>query len=158
MKITNFDPDHSAQLGNGGGVVGGPAGGDLGGTLPAPTVAGIQGVPILATPATDGQVLTYVAADGEWEPKPTGSGPPLGPAGGDLAGSYPNPSVANVNGVAVGGTAALGRYIRATGSATAGWDTIHAPDYAFHDEPLTDGASNFIFAGGDVVVVTGLPN
>ncbi len=27
-----------------------------------------------------------------------------------------------------------------------------------HDEPLTDGASNFIFASGDVVVVVGVPN
>jgi hypothetical protein len=27
-----------------------------------------------------------------------------------------------------------------------------------HDEPLTDGASNFIFAGGDIVVVVGVPN
>jgi hypothetical protein len=27
-----------------------------------------------------------------------------------------------------------------------------------HDEPLTDGASNFIFAGGDIVVVVGVPD
>lgn len=27
-----------------------------------------------------------------------------------------------------------------------------------HDEPLTDGASNFVFANGDIVVVTGVPN
>lgn len=26
----------------------------------------------------------------------------------------------------------------------------------FHDEPLTDGQGNFIFAGGDIVVVTGV--
>ena len=26
-----------------------------------------------------------------------------------------------------------------------------------HDEPLTDGQGNFIFAGGDIVVVTGVP-
>ena len=30
--------------------------------------------------------------------------------------------------------------------------------YPFHAEPLTDGASNFIFAGGDIVVVVGVPN
>ena len=36
--------------------------------------------------------------------------------------------------------------------------SLHAPDYPFHDEPLIDGASDFIFAGGDVVVVTGVPN
>ncbi len=28
----------------------------------------------------------------------------------------------------------------------------------FHDEPLTDGNGNFIFAGGDCIVVTGIPN
>jgi hypothetical protein len=27
-----------------------------------------------------------------------------------------------------------------------------------HDEPLTDGNSNFIFAGGDCIVVVGIPN
>jgi hypothetical protein len=27
-----------------------------------------------------------------------------------------------------------------------------------HDEPLTDGNSNFIFAGGDIIVVVGVPN
>jgi hypothetical protein len=27
-----------------------------------------------------------------------------------------------------------------------------------HTEPLTDGQGNFIFAGGDIVVVVGVPN
>ena len=31
-------------------------------------------------------------------------------------------------------------------------------DYKFHDEVLTDGASNIIFAGGDVVMTVGVPN
>jgi len=31
-------------------------------------------------------------------------------------------------------------------------------DYKFHDEVLTDGASNIIYAGGDVVMVVGVPN
>lgn len=35
-------------------------------------------------------------------------------------------------------------------------DHVHALTY--HSEPLTDGASNFIFSGGDIVVVTGVPN
>lgn len=35
-------------------------------------------------------------------------------------------------------------------------DHVHALTY--HAEPLTDGASNFIFDGGDIVVVVGVPN
>lgn len=35
----------------------------------------LQSVPIISTPPTDGQVLTYVAADGKWEPvTPSGGG------------------------------------------------------------------------------------
>lgn len=51
-------------------TVGDGVAGDVGGTLPGGTVVGgIQGVPVSATPPTDGQELVYVAADGQWEPK-----------------------------------------------------------------------------------------
>ena len=33
-----------------------------------------------------------------------------------------------------------------------------AAPHPFHSESLTDGASNFIFASGDVVTVVGVPN
>ena len=36
--------------------------------------------------------------------------------------------------------------------------TLPAPGYPFHDEPLTDGMSDFIFAAGDCIVVVGIPN
>jgi len=36
--------------------------------------------------------------------------------------------------------------------------TLTVDDYPFHDEVLTDGSSNIIYAGGDVVMVTGVPN
>ena len=75
MKITNFGSvptgvGGGAGSGGGGGGTGGVVGGDLGGTLPGPTVTGLQTVPVSPTAPTDGQVLTYVAADGAWEPKP----------------------------------------------------------------------------------------
>jgi hypothetical protein len=38
------------------------------------TVVAIQGVAVSSTTPTDGYVLTYVAADSEWEPKPVSAG------------------------------------------------------------------------------------
>jgi hypothetical protein len=43
-------------------------------------------------------------------------------------------------------------------SSTPTFRALVVPDYPFHSESLTDGASNFIFAGGDVVTVIGVPN
>jgi len=55
VKITNFG---SVPTGVGGAAgTGGAVGGDLAGTTPAPTVVGIQGVPVDPTPPTPGQEL-----------------------------------------------------------------------------------------------------
>jgi hypothetical protein len=58
-------------------------GGDLGGANASPMVIGIEGKPVSAAAPADTQVLTWVNADGKWEPKPALAGPqgPQGPKG-----------------------------------------------------------------------------
>lgn len=145
LKITRFRTSaESAAAATGG--TGTPAGGDLGGTLPGPTVTGIASYPLSGALASG---ITLVFDGTTWAA--------TAPSG-DLAGTWLTTTVAKVNGVAVTGSAADGRYLRASGPAAAAWGAIGQSDFPFHDEPLTDGASNVIFANGDVVVVTGVPN
>lgn len=72
-------------------------GGDLAGSMPNPTVTKIRGVNVSAVAPTSQQVLSYNSGTSQWEAATSLGGPPSGPAGGALAGNYPNPTVVNIS-------------------------------------------------------------
>jgi hypothetical protein len=76
----------------------------LGGVYPNPTVLKINGQPVSATIPSLNQTLVWNGT--AWTPTTGASSfPPSGTAAGDLSGSYPNPTVKQIQGQAVSGTA-----------------------------------------------------
>lgn len=162
MKTTRWSPTDAGSTA-GSGAASGPAGGDLGGGYPAPSVTGLQGTPICTTTPTTNDILTFNGT--EWCPAA---------ATGGLIGGTPALTFSTTNAAGSASTAVLTDATialfdttapanvtsgtAATGSAGTAARRDHVHYLPFHSEPLTDGASNFIFAAGDIVVVTGVAN
>jgi hypothetical protein len=76
----------------------GVAGGDLSGAYPNPIVGSLRGRALSGVAPVAGQALVFNGA--QWTPSTIsgggGGGAPTGPAGGDLSGLYPNPTVAQL--------------------------------------------------------------
>jgi hypothetical protein len=97
---------------SGGGALTGAAGGDLSGNYPNPTIVdnaittnkiaagAVSPAKINTAGAVNGQVLTYNGTGAVWM-QPVNGGAPSGTAGGDLGGTYPNPTVTQLRGVAI---------------------------------------------------------
>jgi hypothetical protein len=143
----------------------GTASGDLAGTYPSPTLSGTTNVNSvvranrldqMAAPqasvnmssqklinVANGVLATDAAAFGQ---VPT-TLPPSGSAGGNLSGTYPNPVVSKINGIAASGTPAYGQALVANTSSASTWQ-------------ITPGlmSSTGVVSGGTMSINVGNPS
>jgi len=93
--LANVASDIQGQL-NGKVPVGQALSGDVTGTLGRTVVTGLRGYPVAATPASDGQVLTWSAALSQWQPESGGGSGGSGAALSTLAVGLSSPTVLTI--------------------------------------------------------------
>jgi hypothetical protein len=95
--------------------------GDLTGDGYSQTVVGLYNRPINNSTPAIGQSLGWNGT--QWAPI-YGSGNPIGPAGGDLSGTYPNPTVVKLNGVSIPPTPSINQVLIANNATSASYGLL----------------------------------
>lgn len=102
--------------------------------------------------AGDGPTVALKSDD----PTTTNARIPTGSAGGDLGGTYPNPSVESINGISVTGTPSAGEALVAIDSASAEWSPVSStPPWLFDVTASAYGAVGDARIVNDGAMTTG---